>query len=92
MGRNDPDSAHTEVTVRRGTGTEDGVTMPLESSKPARVGYSDEVRRWHEKDVALGFDSDYLPEVSGREWPDAATKSTRCAAGTTPTKLRRAGR
>ena len=75
------DFARNEVTVRRGTGNEDRVTVPPESLKPARVEHSEKVRRLHEKDVALGFGSVYLPDALGRMLPGAATDRCRRQCG-----------
>ena len=77
----DFDFARVEVAVRRGRGNEDRVTVPPESLKPARVEHSEKVRRLHEKDVALGFGSVYLPDVLGRKLPGAATERWRRRCG-----------
>ena len=77
----DFDFARVEVAVRRGTGHEDRVTVPPESLKPARVEHSEKVRRLHEKDVALGFGSVYLPDALVRMLPGAATDRCRRQCG-----------
>ena len=70
----DVDFVRNEVLVRQGKGNKDRVTMLPESLKPALVAHLEKVRRLHEKDVALGFGSVYLPDALERKMPGAATE------------------
>ena len=60
-----------EITVREGKGDKDRRTMLPESLKPALLEHLRKVRILHDKDLARGFGSVYLPNALDRKLPGA---------------------
>jgi integron integrase len=59
------------ITVRRGKGDRDRVTMLPERVKPGLIEHLTNVRRWYEEDQAAGIRPVYLPEALARKYPNA---------------------
>ena len=57
-----------QLTVRDGKGAKDRFTMLPEKVIPALQDHLERVRRLHEKDLAEGGGSVYLPGALGRKW------------------------
>ena len=70
----DLDFARHELMVREGKGDKDRVTVLPDALEPDLLGHLEKVRRLHEKDVATGFGSVYLPHALGRKMPAAAAE------------------
>ncbi len=71
----DVDFSRREVLVREGKGNKDRVTVLPDSARPDLLDHLEKVRRLHEKDLAAGFGTVYLPgaldrklPAAGREW------------------------
>ncbi|WP_088258233.1 integron integrase [Fimbriiglobus ruber] len=70
----DLDFARRELTVREGKGNKDRVTMLPSSLEPELLHHLDGVRRGHEKDLAAGGGTVYLPAALDRKLPAAAAE------------------
>jgi integron integrase len=70
----DLDFSRHELTVRQGKGDKDRVTVLPAAVAADLTDHLEKVRRLHEKDVADGFGSVYLPHAIGRKLPRAATE------------------
>lgn len=68
----DLDFERNELTVREGKGNKDRVTMLPESVQPGLVAHLERVRKLHERDLAEGYGSVYLPNALDRKLPGAA--------------------
>jgi integron integrase len=71
----DLDFIRNELLVREGKGNKDRITMLPELLKPQLCEHLEKVRRLHEKDLASGFGSVYLPNALGRKLPNTAKES-----------------
>lgn len=67
----DLDFAQNEVLVRHGKGGEDRRTMLPQSLQPDLLQHLERVRALHDKDLAAGFGSVYLPDALERKFPAA---------------------
>jgi integron integrase len=68
----DLDFGRGEITVRRGKGDKDRITMLPQSLKPALRTHLERVRRVHQKDLSEGWGSAQLPDALARKYPNAA--------------------
>jgi integron integrase len=68
----DLDFGRGEITVRRGKGDKDRLTMLPQSLKPALRTHLERVRRVHQKDLSEGWGSAQLPDALARKYPNAA--------------------
>src|SRR5664279_4938231 len=68
----DLDFGMKQLTVRDGKGAKDRFTMLPEKVIPALQEHLERVRRLHEKDLAEGGGSVYLPGALERKYPHAA--------------------
>lgn len=69
----DLDMAQSQITVRRGKGDKDRLTMLPNSLKPQLTQHLEVVRRIHEGDLADGYGRVPLPKALVRKYPKAAT-------------------
>jgi integron integrase len=70
----DIDFDRSEITVRRGKGGKDRITMIPQSLAPQMRMHLERVRRVHERDLAAGWGRVALPEALARKYPNAATE------------------
>ncbi len=70
----DLDFERNEVVVREGKGNKDRRTILPEVVQPELVTHLEKVRHLHEKDVAEGYGSVYLPTALARKLPGSATQ------------------
>ena len=68
----DIDFERNEITVRRGKGQKDRVTMLPEEIKPALENHLRYVKKVHDTDLAQGFGKVYMPFALDRKYPNAA--------------------
>ena len=67
----DLDFLRNEVVVRGGKGDKDRVTVLPTAAKPELLGHLAAVRAAHERDLAEGFGTVYLPNALDRKYPTA---------------------
>ena len=67
----DLDFGNYSLIVRSGKGDKDRSTLLPEFLHGPMRGHLEKVRKMHEKDIALGHGSVYLPESLGRKYPNA---------------------
>jgi len=65
----DLDFERSELTVREGKGDKDRVTMLPESVQPDLIRHLGRVRKLHERDLADGYGSVFLPHALDRKLP-----------------------
>jgi integron integrase len=68
----DLDLGRRQLTVRRGKGNKDRVTMIPQTLVPALRAQIERVRRQHAQDVAEGYGRVYLPDALEQKYPNAA--------------------
>jgi integron integrase len=68
----DVDFAYNQITVRDGKGAQDRVTMLPRNLQEPLQQHLQAVKRLHERDLAEGFGSVYLPYALERKYPYAA--------------------
>lgn len=68
----DVDFARHEILVRHGKGGKDRRTMLAAGLEVPLRAQLDQVRRVHERDLALGFGAVWLPDALARKYPGAA--------------------
>lgn len=67
----DLDFARGEITIRRGKGAKDRVTVFPERLRGALAAHLETVKRLHESDLAAGAGCVVLPEALARKYPNA---------------------
>ncbi len=67
----DVDFDRSEITVRRGKGDKDRITMLPQSLKPALRQHLERVRRVHQRDLRDGWGRTQLPDALVRKYPNA---------------------
>jgi integron integrase len=67
----DLDFLRNEILIRGGKGDKDRVTMLPALAKPLLLSHLDVVRAAHERDLAAGFGTVYLPNALDRKYPNA---------------------
>lgn len=68
----DVDFSQQQIVVRDGKGMQDRVTLLPQRVVPALTAHLVEVRRQHQRDLARGYGSVYLPFALARKYPNAA--------------------
>jgi len=68
----DIDFARGEITVRRGKGAKDRMTVLPDAVRAALAAHLEEVNALHERDLAAGAGRVWLPEALARKYPRAA--------------------
>ena len=69
----DVDFEHRSITVRRGKGSKDRITMLPDSIATALHLHLQSVRRLHDRDLRSGFGETVLPFALARKYPSAAS-------------------